>query len=260
MGNFLRSSSDRSIVRWVVIAPMTSAPPSSRMPVMPGTLRRSTTCAGVARRNFISGTRLWLPAMTLASAPCCERRASASAMVFGTWYSNGAGYMVVSSLAARSAHGFPEASRGERHVEVADAERRERIHHRVCDGGSRGDGSRLARSLDAERVHGRGRLGACQLEERHVVGVRHGVVHERAGEEGAALVVDGLLPERLRDALDDASLHHAVDNHRVDDAAQIVDSDVADDLGLPGLLRDLDHRDVRAEWEDEVAGVEEGQG
>src|SRR5689334_6210261 len=157
MGSFLRSDSDRSMVRWVVSAPMTSAPPSSRMPVRFGTLRRSMTCAGVARRNFISGTRLWLPAMTLASAPCCERRESASAMVFGEWYSNGAGYMLVTSLAARRTDRFPDATRRERHVEVLDAERREGIHHRVGHCRGRGDGSRLARSLDAERVHRRRR-------------------------------------------------------------------------------------------------------
>src|SRR5256885_2594159 len=259
MGSFLRRSSDRSMVRWLVSAPMTRAPPSSRMPVMPGTLRRSTTWAGVARRNFMSGTRLWLPAMSFASPPCCERRASASAMVFGAWYSNDAGYMVVSSLAARRADRFPDATGGERHVEVADAERRQRIHHGIGHRGSRGDGSRLAGSLDAERVHRRRRLGAAQFEEWHVVGVRHRVVHERAGEERAVLVVDGLLPERLRDALDDASLHHAVDDHRVDDAPQVVDRDVADDLGFPGLLRNLDHGDVRSEGEHEVARIEESQ-
>ena len=61
------------------------------------------------------------------------------------------------------------------------------------------------------------------LERRQVVGARHAVVHERAGDELAVLVVDGAFEQRLADALGDAAVHLALDDHRVDDRAEVVD-------------------------------------
>ena len=45
--------------------------------------------------------------------------------------------------------------------------------------------------------------------------------------ELAVLVVDAVLPERLGDPLRDPAVHLAVDDHRVDDLADVVDGDVA---------------------------------
>ena len=67
-----------------------------------------------------------------------------------------------------------------------------------------------------------------EVEGRHVVGARHGVVHERAGQQLAALVVDRTLQQRLADALDDAAMHLALDQHRVQHHAEIVDDVVVD--------------------------------
>ena len=58
------------------------------------------------------------------------------------------------------------------------------------------------------------------------------------------VVVDRLLPERLRDALRDAAVHLAVDDLRVDHVAHVVDRDVADEVGRAGLRVHLDDRDV----------------
>src|SRR5437016_5681888 len=254
IGSFARISSDEARAACVVSAPIKSAPCASRTPVRPSTFRRSTRCAGCARRSFINGTRLWLPASTFASSPYWPRSARASESVEGAWYSKGAEYMGSSSVAPQ---GLPDASRSERHVDVADAERRDRVHHGVGDGGGGGDGPGLARAFDPERVHRGRRLRPPHLDRGQVVGVRHGVVHERPGDQLPVLVVFRVLPERLRDALGDAAVHHPVHDHRVDHAAQIVHGEVAQHLHLPGVADHLHHADVRPEGEDEVARIEE---
>ena len=63
-----------------------------------------------------------------------------------------------------------------------------------------------------------------------MVRLRNRVVHQLAGDELAVVVIDGLLPERLAEALRDAAVHLPVDDQRVDDVAAIVHRDVALDL------------------------------
>ena len=67
------------------------------------------------------------------------------------------------------------------------------------------------------------RVGHADLEGRQVVGPRHAVVHVGAGQELAVLVVDAAFEQRLADALGDAAMHLALDDHRVDDVAEVVD-------------------------------------
>ena len=75
------------------------------------------------------------------------------------------------------------------------------------------------------------------------------VLGERRRERVGVVVVDHLLPERLRDPRRQPTVHLAVDEHRVQDAAAVVDRDVADGLHATGVGVDLDHRDVGAERE-----------
>src|SRR5437899_9743484 len=86
----------------------------------------------------------------------------------------------------------PDLFWGERHVEVRDAERRERVddgvHHHRRDP----DRPRLADPLDAQRIVRRGRVGVTDLGVRDVVRARDRVVHERAGEQMAVAVQDGV--------------------------------------------------------------------
>ena len=85
------------------------------------------------------------------------------------------------------------------------------------------------------------------LEDRQVVGARHRVVHERAGQQLArCLVVDAALEHRLADALREAAVHLALDDHRIDDVAEVVDRDEALDLACAGVRVDLDLADVAA--------------
>ena len=63
------------------------------------------------------------------------------------------------------------------------------------------------------------------------------------------LVVDELLVQRLRDALPESAVHLPVHEHRVQDAAAVVDRDVTDRPHVAGLRVDLHDRHVRAERE-----------
>ena len=79
-----------------------------------------------------------------------------------------------------------------------------------------------------ERVGRRRHLADLGLEQRQAVGPRHRVIHQRAGQKLAGVaVVDAFLPQRLADALRDAAVALAVDQHRVDRPAAIVDRRVA---------------------------------
>ena len=70
------------------------------------------------------------------------------------------------------------------------------------------------------------------------------------------VVVAGL-EQRLADALRDAAMHLALDDHRVDEVAEIVGGDELHDLGVAGLRVDLDLADVAAGREGEVGRVVE---
>ena len=113
----------------------------------------------------------------------------------------------------------------------------------------------LPHALRAERMVGRLALGAVELVRRQLGRRRHEVGRERAVREVAVLVVDRLLVERRRDALRDAAVHLAVDDQRVDDRADVVDRDVADEPRVARLRVDLDDRRVGAAGPREVRRV-----
>ena len=57
-------------------------------------------------------------------------------------------------------------------------------------------------------------------------------------------VVGAAFHHRLAEALRDAAVHLALDDHRVDDVAEVVDRDELLDLHLAGVGIDLDLADV----------------
>src|SRR5947207_2198483 len=70
---------------------------------------------------------------------------------------------------------------------------------------------------------------------------------ERAGEELPALrVVQGMLEKRLADALRDAAVDLPLDDHVVDDAADVVDAHDAGDGDFTGLGIDFGLADLRS--------------
>ena len=95
-----------------------------------------------------------------------------------------------------------------------------------------------------------------ELEVGHVVGARHGVVHEGAGQQLAGLfVIDAVLQQRLADALHQPAMHLAFDNHRVDDVAEVVHRREAVHLDSARGRVDLDLADISAGREGEVGRV-----
>src|SRR5439155_396484 len=91
----------------------------------------------------------------------------------------------------------------------------DRIRLSVNDRGRCRQGAALARALDAERVQRRGRLQVVHLERRHVGRARQRVVHQGAGDELAARVVDDLLDQRVADPVGDASVNLSLDHQRI---------------------------------------------
>ncbi len=113
---------------------------------------------------------------------------------------------------------------------MVDAERPQRVDHRVRDGRNGAGRARLARALHAERIAGRGYRAVVQPNIGDIVRAGYFVVHERAGEKLAGgLVVNGVLAHRLPDALRDAAVQLAVEQHVIDDPAAIVHGGVAQD-------------------------------
>ena len=113
--------------------------------------------------------------------------------------------------------------------------------------------------LHAHGVGGAGGAGGGEdLEVRHVVGARHAVVHVGAGEQLAAVVIDGPLGQGLAYALDETAMHLTLDDHGVDDIAEIVDGGHPLDGGDTGIGVDLHLADIGAGGEGEIGRVEEG--
>src|SRR5262245_29733943 len=261
-GSFDFTRADDSTSQWVVIAPNASMLPSCLMPVSPGTLRRSMMCLGWASRSFIIGIRLWPPARSLASSLCLPRRASASFTLVGAWYSNAAGYIVRSPGlpgALRALNGVPHPLGRQRHrLDVIHTEPGERVHDRIHHCRRRRDRSGLARALDAHGIDRGGRDRPVRLVHREHVGLGHRVVHHAARHQLPGLaVVYRALAQGLTDTLGNAAVHHAVDDHRVDDVADVVHRQIAEDLHVPGLALHLDDAGVGAEREAEVRRIVE---
>ena len=82
---------------------------------------------------------------------------------------------------------------------------------------------------------------------------------QRSGEQLPVVVVDRSFPQRLPDALDDAAVHLALDNHRIDLRAAVVDRDVALEIDRARLRIDFDHGEVRAKGKHEVRRVVEAR-
>ena len=262
------------------MAPMTRASPSSRTPAARRPCCRSTSTLGNARRSRSTGMSDWPPARILPSSPASPRAVTASATVVGGDVVELGGDHARTSAVVAAAGGAavgdrcaavgdgpsrrsgavrvdgpPDPLGGGRHDDVVDAERAQRVDDGVHDRRGRGDAAGLADALDAEHVARRGGLGAAGVEVRQVGRARDEVVDHRAGDEVALGVVDGLLVQRLRDALGEPAVDLALDDDRVDDLADVVDADVLADLGEPGLGVDLDRAQVRAVRVGEVLRV-----
>src|SRR5580765_8775579 len=101
---------------------------------------------------------------------------------------------------------LPQARWREGHLELRHAEGRQRVDGGIDHGGRDADAPGLPHALGAERVERRGRARLHDLNVRHLVGARDRIVHERASEELAVLVVDDLLHQHLAKTLREAAV------------------------------------------------------
>ena len=100
------------------------------------------------------------------------------------------------------------------------------ICHSIDHGGRGTNGAEFAHALHAQHiVLARGVfVHAGDEHAGHDVGMRHGVVHQAAGDRLAGFaVVHHMLAQRLANALHRAAIKLAPHNHGVDHAAHIVD-------------------------------------
>ena len=101
--------------------------------------------------------------------------------------------------------------RRQRHIEMAYPVGFERVDDGVDHRRRRADGRRFADALGPQRIErGLGnRFG--DGEGREVVGARHGVIHQRAGQKLALVVEYDLFQQRLADALRQAAVDLPLD-------------------------------------------------
>src|SRR5205807_1183180 len=128
-----------------------------------------------------------------------------------------------------------------------DAERPQRVDHRVGYRRQRPGGAGFARALHAERVAGRGNRAVVEPRLGLVVGTRHDIVHESAVEQLAAVgIVHALFAYRLAEPLRDAAVQLALEQRVVDYAPAVVHRDIAQHSQLAGVRIDLHLGDMRA--------------
>src|ERR1700741_3552264 len=103
-------------------------------------------------------------------------------------------------------------------------------------------------------VWGRG-AGFAGLPMRCLHGCWNQVVHETSALHVSALVVADFLHEGNGQALGEAAMNLAFDNHGIDDVAAVVHGHEAANLDLTCTLVDIHHADVGPERESEIRRI-----
>src|SRR4029453_2923993 len=128
---------------------------------------------------------------------------------------------------------------------------------RSNDGWRGADCARFTNALNTHWIHRRGGLSSIELHPRHHGCLGNRVVHQRSGDKLTLFIVDSFFIQRLSDRLDDAAMHLAVNQHRIQNLPTIVYSDVSLKFDLAGIAVYFDLDDMCAEWEREVRRLKE---
>src|SRR5215813_1148970 len=95
-----------------------------------------------------------------------------------------------------------------------------------------------------------------QVERPEVVGARQAIIHQRAGAELAAFgVISGAFVESLAYSLDEATMHLALHNERIDDAPEIVGCGKIQQRNRPGVTIDFHLGNMRSRRIGEVRRI-----
>src|SRR5207248_8162920 len=119
------------------------------------------------------------------------------------------------------------------------------IDDRVHDGRRRADGGALTHALDAQWVDRTWRDGSVQSKTRQVWRGRDHVGCQVPAEQRSVGAIGDLFVEGLRDALRQPAMDLAFDQQRVEDAAAVIDRDVALQRDRARLRVDFDDGHVR---------------
>src|SRR5262249_307958 len=142
------------------------------------------------------------------------------------------------------AYDTPNAMWRRRHVDMADT-MRQSIHDCISDRCRRADCSNLAAALHAHRRVPPPRTVRLDRHSRQIVCSRHAIIHERARQELAGCrIVNAVLAQRLTYPLNDSAVQLALDNHGIDDSADVVNGRVVDELHDAGIGVDLYFGDI----------------
>ena len=98
----------------------------------------------------------------------------------------------------------------------------------------------LPTPLTPSGLSGEGIFGQLHLDPRHVGRARQQIVGKGGGDGLRLFVVAHPFEQRVADRVRDAADELALDDHRIDDAAAVVDHDIAQDAHAAGLDVDLD--------------------
>ena len=142
-----------------------------------------------------------------------------------------------------------------RHVQVRDTQVREGIDHGRSEGGDGADVGRLGHTLGTQRVVRRRRHGVVGFPVRGFHEGGQEVVHQRVAHEVALRVEGHLLAHGHGKTFGQAAVDLAVDDHRVDAGAAVVQRVEATDFGFTRGAVDVHHAQVDAEREGEVRWV-----
>src|SRR5215831_9944127 len=139
---------------------------------------------------------------------------------------------------------LPDVVRRCRHLDVVHAVVAQRVDDGADDHRRRRGGAAFAARLDAERIGGRQHLGDFGRERRQRIRAWQAVVYERTHQRLAAVALHvALLPQGLPDALRDRAVGLAMNDQRIDAAADIVDRRIAGEHHRAGGGVDLDLAD-----------------
>ncbi len=81
-----------------------------------------------------------------------------------------------------------------------------------------------------------------------MIGTRHAIVHEGTGQKLPVITIDGVFREGLTNALSHAADHLVANQRRVHDGSEVINDDIADDIGFAGQFVNLDFGNMAAIW------------
>src|SRR6516162_6200510 len=132
------------------------------------------------------------------------------------------------------------------------------VDDRVDDGSWCPDRAKLTAPFCAEGIVCARRAQRLGMQHWDIVSARHAIIHEGSGQELAGyLIVNAVFAERLADTLHESAMDLPVDDHRIDNGADVIDRDVVYKRNYTGFRVNFDLRDMCSTGKREVYRIVE---